>query len=124
MKGQVFVLISIFVLIFLFSVRLGTETVDVMQKDLFLQDFGKLKAETVRTIDMSLLNKQSVQTNLDNFIDFAKNYYAGRGYQVDVQYNIDSLGTNTSVLLNITMQNTNSYLSESLIISRNVTVFE
>ncbi|MFH0928737.1 MAG: hypothetical protein V1818_00065 [Candidatus Aenigmatarchaeota archaeon] len=123
MKGQVFVLISIFVLIFLFSLRMGTETPALMEDDLFLEDFGNLKAETVRTIDMSLLSQQSIQSNLDSFISFSKDFYTRKGYQEDVQYSVSSSGNTTSVYLNITLQNGNSYLNENLIISRSLTVF-
>lgn len=124
MKGQVFVLISIFVLIFLFSLRMGTETVEIMEEDKFLVDFENLKTELVRTIDMSLLNQQSVNNNLNSFIVFSKDFYARKGYDEDVTFSIDSNGNATSVLLNITMQAGNSYLNEELIISRNFVVFE
>ena len=124
MKGQVFILISIFVLIFLFSLRAGTQTVELMESDPFLEDFKNLKAETVRTIDNSLLNKQSIQSNLNDFIEFSKDFNARKGYNQTITYATSQSGEQTLVLLNISLASSNSYLSESLIITRNVSVFQ
>ncbi|MBN2202623.1 MAG: hypothetical protein JW700_00330 [Candidatus Aenigmarchaeota archaeon] len=124
MKGQVFILISIFVLIFLFSLRAGTETVEIMQSDMFLDDFNNLKSEIVSTIDTSLLNRQSVEGNLDDFISFTEDFYARKGYNQTVAYSVSRTSNQTAVLLNITLQSSNSYLSESLIIRRDVLVFQ
>ena len=118
MKGQIFILISIFVLLFLFSLRIGTETTDIRQEDMFFEDFSNLKNELMRTIDVSMLNQDNLQDNLDNFISFSKGFYSSKGYTEDVEYTISSVGDSSTVCLNITLESDKSYLKESLIIKR------
>lgn len=123
MKGQVFILISIFVLLFLFSLRMGTETVDVSQEYTFFDDYTNLKNEFVRTIDMSLLNQENLQSNLESFITFSSDFYKRKGYDEDVKYSINSSGNVTTVYLNISLSSGNSYLKQDLIINRTLVAF-
>lgn len=123
MKGQVFILISVFVLLFLFSLRISTQAIDVSTRDMFSEDFTNLRDELVRTVDVSLINQESLQTNLDDFIAFSNEFYRRKGYTEDVQYSISSLGDVTTVYLNVSLNSSSSYLMQGLIINRTMSVF-
>lgn len=122
MKGQVFILISIFVLLFLFSLRMSTETIETKQEDMFFEEFTNLKRELTRTIDTSLLNQQNLQSNLEDFIALSKEFYNRKGYAEEVEYSIET-GPMTTVHLNISLTTDKSYLKQSLIIKRTLAVF-
>jgi hypothetical protein len=123
MKGQIFILISIFVLLFLFSLRIGTESVEIGPGDTFYEDFSNLKNELIRTVDISLINQESLQGNLDNFVAFSKDFYARKGYTENVEYSVSALGDVTTIYLNVSLNSTNSYLMQGLIINRTLSVF-
>lgn len=123
MKGQVFMIVSIFILLFLFLLRINTQTIDVKPDDLFLKDFSNLKNELIRTIDISLLNQENLEGNLNSFIVFSTSVYKNKGYTEDVEYSVSTTGDSTAVHLNISLSSTNSYLKESLIINRTLSVF-
>jgi hypothetical protein len=123
MKGQVFILISIFVLLFLFSLRISTEAVEVRPEDMFYEDFSNLKGEFVRTIDVSLINQENLQDNLDDFIAFSKEFYSRKGYNEEVSYSVSASGDTTTVYLNISLNSSSSYLMQGLIINRTLLVF-
>jgi len=123
MKGQIFILISIFVLLFLFSLKISTETPEVRQEDVFFEEFSNLKRELVRTVDISILNQQNLQNNLDDFIVFSKEFYSKKGYAEEVEYSISTAGSLTTVYLNMSLSTDKSYLKQSLIIKRTLAVF-
>lgn len=123
MKGQVFIIISIFVLIFLLSLRIGTQTTDIKSEDIFINDYDSLKRELVNTIDLSLVNRQSVQNNLNSFISFSTDFYKRKDYTEDIDYTIIEDGDVTTVYLNISMTSDSSYLKQSIIINRTTKVF-
>lgn len=123
MKGQVFMIVSIFILLFLFLLRINTQTIDVRPEDMFHEDFSNLKNELIRTIDISLLNQENLMGNLNSFIIFSTDIYKNKGYTEDVQYSISTSGDSTTVYLNISLSSANSYLKESLIINRTLSVF-
>jgi hypothetical protein len=123
MKGQIFIILSIFVLLFLFLMRINTQTIDVKPDDLFYEDFSNFKSELIETIDMSILNQENLQSNLNNFIDFSDSIHRNKGYTQDIEYSISTTGDSTVVYLNITLESDNSYLMENLIINRTLSVF-
>ena len=123
MKGQVFMIVSLFILLFLFLLRLNTQTLDLSPKDLFYEDFSNLKNELVKTIDISLLNQENLQNNMNDFITFSTDFYKNKGYTEDVNYSISTLGSVTTVYLNVSLASSNSYLKENLIINRTLSVF-
>jgi trans-2-enoyl-CoA reductase len=123
MKGQVFMIVSVFILLFLFLLRINTQTIDVKPEDLFYKDFSNLKNELVKTIDISLLNQENLQNNLNDFIAFSKDFYNNKGYKEDVNYSISTSGDVTTVYLNISLTSSNSYLKQNLIINRTLSVF-
>jgi len=123
MKGQVFMIVSIFILLFLFLLRINTQTIDAKADDLFLEDFSNLKDELTKTVDISLLNQENLMGNLNGFIIFSTNVYKNKGYTEDVEYSVSTTGDVTTVYLNITLSSSNSYLKENLIINRTLSVF-
>ncbi len=123
MKGQIFILVSVFVLLFLFLIRINTKIIEAKPEDLFYEDFSNLKNEFIKTIDVSLLNQETISTNLDNFIVFSTDVHKNRGYTENVEYFIQVSGDTTVVYLNISLRSTRSYLKENLIINRTLSVF-
>jgi trans-2-enoyl-CoA reductase len=123
MKGQVFMIVSVFILLFLFLLRINTQTIDLKPKDLFYEDFSNLKGEIIKTIDISLLNQENLQNNLNDFITFSKEFYNNKGYTEDVNYSISTTGDVTTVYLNISFASSKSYLRQDLIINRTLRVF-
>lgn len=123
MKGQVFMIASLFILLFLFLLRINTQTIDLSPKDMFIKDFSNLKSELVKTIDISLLNQENLQNNLNDFITFSTDFYKNKGYTEDVNYSVSISSSVTTVYLNISLTSSNSYLMENLIINRTLSVF-
>jgi hypothetical protein len=123
MKGQVFMIVSIFILLFLFLLRINTQTIDLKPSDLFYEDFSNLKEEIVRTIDISLLNQENLQNNLNDFIALSTELYNTKGYEEEVNYSISTSGDVTTVYVNVSLSSSNSYLKENLIINRTLSVF-
>jgi len=120
MKGQIFIIASILVLLALFITRLNTQTVDVGQDEMFYEGFSNLKTELIKTVDLSLLNQLSdLQPNLNDFIGFSKEVFKKRGYTESVTYSISSEHT-IVVYMNISLSSKNYYLLENLIINRTV----
>ena len=116
-------MISIFVLLFIYSLRISTQTSEASE-DLLFEDFTNLRGEFIRTVDMSVLNGESLQDNLDDFVAFSKDFYNRKGYAEDVQYSVETVGDAVTVYLNITLSSDDSYLKEGLIINRTLKVFE
>jgi len=120
MKGQVFIISSILVLIALLIARLNTQTVDIRQDESFYESFSNLKNELIKTIDVSLLNQPlNLQDNLNDFIRFSNSTFNKKGYVESVNYSIS--GANPyAIYLNVSLSSGNSYLLENLIINRTV----
>lgn len=116
MKGQIFVITSVLVLLALFLLRVSTNTPDVAQSDSFYEDFSNLKGELVKTVDLALINGESVSSRLDDFIGFSSDVYGMRGYKESVNYTVSS----GAVYLNVSLSSSSSYLTDRLIISRTV----
>jgi len=119
MKGQIFIIASILVLLALFITRLSTQTIDVRQDELFYESFSNLKNELIKTVDIALINQENVSSRLNDFIDFSKDVFEKKGYVEDVVYSISS-GPTTIVYMNISLSSRNYYLLENLIINRTV----
>lgn len=119
MKGQIFIITSILILLALLIVRESTKTIVVKQDELFYESFSNLKNELVKTVDIALINQESVSSRLDDFILFSKDIFKKKGYIESVNYSVVS-GPTTIVYLNISLSSSNSYLLDSLIINRTV----
>jgi uncharacterized protein YxeA len=119
MKGQIFIITSVLILIALFITRISTKTVDIKQDELFYESFSNLKNELIKTIDLALINQESVSDRLSNFTDFSKDIFKKKGYEESVNYSVLTWPT-TIVYLNISLSSNNYYLLERLIINRTV----
>jgi hypothetical protein len=120
MKGQIFIITSILILLALFITRISTKTVDVKQDELFYESFSNLKNELIKTIDIAFINQESVSNRLDNFIAFSNDTFKKKGYIESVNYSFSPWMDPNKVYLNVSLSSGNSYLLESLIIKRTV----
>ena len=119
MKGQIFIISSLMVLLALFLIRSSTQTETISKSDQLYWDFANLKGELERTVDLALVNGEGVNGRLNDFIDFSKGVYATKGYVESVNYTV-SPGATTAVIINVSLSEGGSYLSDSLIVSRTV----
>lgn len=121
MKGQVFIITSILILIALIVVRINTQTFEIKAEETFYEDFLNLKNELINTIDLSILtDTANLESNLVDFISFSKNVFQKRGYNEDVTYLITINGNTRIIYLNVSLNSSKSYLKENLIINRTV----
>jgi hypothetical protein len=119
MKGQVFILLSLLILILLLSLR--EETGPIIRKEVpIFNSFSNLKEKLIETVELSLLNEESISHNLEDFINLSKNLFKEKGYLFDANYSISSIGKNRIILLNISLSYKDSYLKTGLIINRTV----
>ncbi|MEM3609612.1 MAG: hypothetical protein QXK49_03030 [Candidatus Aenigmatarchaeota archaeon] len=119
MKGQIFIIISVLILIALYMTSTSIKTTNVKHDETFYQSFTNLKNELIKTIDLSLINQENLEENLNDFIDFSKEVFKKRGYIEKVEYSI-SYGQPIVIYLNVSLSSANSYLLDSLIINRTV----
>jgi hypothetical protein len=120
MKGQIFIIASVLILLALLITRLSTQTIDIRQDELFYESFSNLKAELIKTVDLALLNGDVVADKLQNFTDFSTDVFKKKGYIETVNYQISQNGGTTIVYLNVSLNSSNSYLLDNLIINRTV----
>jgi hypothetical protein len=116
MKGQIFIIASVMILLALLLTRVSTKTVDIKQDENFYESFTNLKEQMVRTVDLGLVNQESVSSRLDDFIAFSKEVYARKGYNESVNYTV----AGTVAYINVSLSSANSYLLEELIVNRTV----
>jgi hypothetical protein len=116
MKGQIFIITSILILIALLLIRANTKTIEIEPEELFYENFLNLRNELISTIDLSLLNGDVVSTNMNNFISFSTGVLKKKGYDETVTYFVDG----NVIYLNVSLSSGRSYLKENLIINRTV----
>jgi hypothetical protein len=71
-------------------------------------------------VDVSILNKEDVSTNLNSFIDFSKDILGRKGYVEDVKFDMSTHGDTTEIQMNITLKLENSFIEDRFIINRTV----
>jgi hypothetical protein len=121
MKGQIFIITSVLILIALLIVRINTQTTEIKTDETFYEDFSNLKNELINTIDFSIMtDTTNLENNLIDFIGFSKSVFQKRGYNEDVTYLITVNGDNRIIYLNVSLNSSKSYLKENLIINRTV----
>jgi len=120
MKGQIFIITSVLILLALLLTSITIKTSNIRKDEVFYESFSNLENELIRTVDIALINKESAYFRLNDFIDFSTNFLKKKGYTENVAYSISSIGLNTVVYLNISLSSSNSYLLENLIINRTV----
>jgi hypothetical protein len=120
MKGQIFILGSVMVLIALLLLQNAIRPLETTQKSNLYESFSNAKTEMTRTVDMSLLKGEDVSTNLDSFITFSKDVMKKRGYTEDATYSISSFGRIFSVQMNLSISSGSSFIQDEFIINRTV----
>lgn len=120
MKGQIFIIASVLILLSLILIRINTRTFEIKEEKLFYENFLNLKNELINTVDISLLNQESISNNLDGFITFSRDVFKQKGYEESVNYSISTLGNSRTVFLNISLKSDDSEILENLIINRKV----
>jgi len=118
MKGQTYVIIAVLIVLFLFLIR-STFITQKTPETFLYENYLDLRNELTKTIELSLLNGESVGNNLDSFISFSEDVYAKRNYVEDVTYSI-STGTTTRVTIKIYLGLENSYFNDTFVVSRTV----
>jgi hypothetical protein len=123
MKGQIFILMAVMVLIALILLRNVIQPPAIKSDNYLYENFINLKNELIRTVDLSLLSKEDVgqiAANLGTFISFSKEILGNRSYAEDVKFNILSYDNTTEVHMNITLTQGNSFIEDEFIINRTV----
>lgn len=120
MKGQIFIITSIMVLIAIFLVRINTHTFDIQEDELFFESYRNLRTELINTVDLSLVNQQDTSTNLNDFISFSSQILKQRGFEQDVNYTVSINDNARTVDMNVSLKSTKSEILENLIINRTV----
>jgi len=120
MKGQIFIMVAVLVLIALILLISATKPFVIKPKSLLFENFLNLKNELIKTVDISLLRQEDISNNLDNFISFATDIFQQRYYETSVNYSISTSGSLTTVYMNVSLGLGDSYLKDNLIIERTV----
>jgi len=120
MKGQVFIIALLLVLIILVLLKSETKSPPIRHESPLSKNFLNLKNELIETVDISLLNGEDISTNLDTFISFSKKIFENRGYKESVNYTISNPGNAIIVYMNVSLELDDSYLKDYLIINRRV----
>ena len=120
MKGQVFIILAVFLLIGLILLRVSTRTTLEKPQDFLSENFVNLKNELTKAVDISLLKNESVQTNLDEFISFSTEVFRLRGYLENVNYSIGQVANKTTVDFQVDLSFGNEYLNDSFKVERTV----
>jgi len=92
----------------------------IESKSFLYENFLNLKNELIKTIDISILNKESIAPNLDNFISFSKESFENRGYDETVTYSISTIENTRTVYMTVSLRLENSFIEDEFIINRTV----
>lgn len=120
MKGQIFIITSIMVLVTLFLLRVNTQTFEIEEDEQFYDNYNNLRNELVNTIDLSLVNQENININLDGFITFSTNVLKRKGFTEDVNYTVSINGNERTVDMNVSLKSDKSEILENIIIKRRV----
>lgn len=120
MKGQIFVIMAVLVLIALLLLRNAIRPSEIKPENFLYENFVNLKNELIKTVDISILSQEDVSTNLNSFIAFSKDILGRKGYNEDVKFEISTHDNMTEVHMNITLKLENSFIEDKFIINRTV----
>lgn len=85
MKGQIFIVASLFVAIAMLVLAMGTQIIPEPQD--YLQNyFVNLRAELTETASHAILDGTDVSSALDEYIDFSDDILSAKGYTQIVSY--------------------------------------
>jgi len=120
MKGQIYLVTAIFIVIMLVLLRAGFMDISSLDKNDLYYDFDNLKQEYTNVVQVSLLNSENITKNLDEFSVLAEDHYNQRNMVHNISYNVTQTTSNASVELYIYLGDDNSYISDNLVIDRSV----
>jgi hypothetical protein len=120
MKGQIFVMMAVLVLIALLLLRNAIRPSEIKPENFLYENFVNLKNELIKTVDVSILNNEDVYTNLNSFIAFSKDVLGRKGYNEDVKFDVSTHDNTTEVHMNVTLKLDNSFIEDKFIINRMV----
>jgi len=120
MKGQIFIMTAVLILIALILLKNAIQPLEIRPKNFLYENFVNLKNELIKTVDISILNQEDITTNLNDFIGFSKNILNQRGYDETVVFEIFTYGNTTEVYMNVTLKLENSFIEDKFIINRTV----
>ena len=120
MKGQIFIITSIMVLVTLFLLRVNTQTFEIEEDEQFYDNYNNLRNELANTIYLSLVNHENININLDGFIAFSTNVLKRKGFTEDVNYTVSINGNERTVDMNVSLKSDKSEILENIIIKRRV----
>lgn len=120
MKGQVYIIIAVLSVLLLFLLRISTIPLVEKSEVPLTENFINLKNELVKTVDVSILNQQDVQNNLDNFISFSKQILKQKNYNENVNYTISRIDNTTTVIMDVNLSYGESYLYDRISVNRTV----
>ncbi len=118
MKGQIYLITAVFIVIMLVFLRVGTMSTSDLQKDVFYDDIQDLKEEYIHIVDVSILNSENITDNLDDFALFTKDYYNQKSINHTVLYDVSQTSSSSTVDFYIYLGNDKSYLSDMFTVER------
>jgi ribosomal protein S8 len=113
-------MMAVLVLIALLLLRNAIRPPEIKPEDFLYENFVNLKNELIKTVDISILNKEDVSTNLSSFIAFSTDVLGRKGYVEDVKFDASTYGNTIEVHMNVTLKLGNSFIEDRFIINRTV----
>ena len=115
MKGQIFIVVSIFFAIALLLIAMGTDVIP--ESPDYLQNyFVNLRTELTDTAGDAILSGEDISQALDVYILFSDDVLTKKGYTQDVTYVIAA----NDVAIDIYLEKNGEYYSDVIIIDRSV----
>jgi hypothetical protein len=116
MRGQMFVVPCVTLLLVILLLGVSIHMEQTRSSASFYQSFYNLKSQLERTVDLSLLNHESVEGNLDDFIAFSSEINSRKGYVESVEYDLSP----GRITLTVSLRSSDSYLTSDIILDRTV----
>jgi hypothetical protein len=116
MRGQIFLAASVLLAVALVLLAIETRPVPAPPSELLSETFRNLRAEYVRTVELSLLHGTDISADLLVFRDFATEALRRRGFEHSSSWDIDG-----AVTINLYLRLDSLYMLDRLTI--NTTVF-
>jgi hypothetical protein len=120
MKGQVFLITAVIVIIVLLLLRVSLNLSSVLENKRYLEsglerlEFQNLKAELKKTLQISSAQEENITQNIDEFLRFAKSVFSSRILElngISIECKIENVSAGETEELNITALN---FLGNSL----------
>ncbi len=120
MKGQVYITVTILILIFLVLLRVETNISPQKVNPPLFDYYHNIREEAIQTVDLSLLNEDKIETSLDNFISLTSDTLDERGIESTMSYSVKTTGNSIEVSFDLYLKSGKSFLSDTITIERKV----